>query len=62
VLIVPGRRDAYMLLTDFFNPTALYNSRQVWTPLTFPTATTVQGSTPAGFDLDLWPEIQRAVR
>jgi hypothetical protein len=62
VLIVPGRRDAYMLLTDFFNPTALYNSRQAWTPLTFPTATTVQGSTPAVFDLDLWPEIHRVVR
>jgi Glycosyl hydrolases family 43/Chitobiase/beta-hexosaminidase C-terminal domain len=62
LVIVPGRRDAYMLLTDFFDPTSLYNSRQTWVPLTFPTATTVQGRTPAVFDLDLWPEIHRVVR
>jgi hypothetical protein len=59
MLVVAGRRDAYMLLTDFWNPTSLYSSRQSWIPLTFPTGTTVQGNTPAVFDLSLWPMTQR---
>lgn len=59
ILVVQGRQDAYLLLTDFWNPTSLYNSRQTWMPLIFPTGTTVQASTPAVFDLTLWPSSQR---
>jgi hypothetical protein len=59
ILVVQGRQDAYLLLTDFWNPTSLYNSRQTWMPLIFPTGTTVQASTPALFDLTLWPSSQR---
>jgi hypothetical protein len=62
LLKVPGRKDAYILLTDFFNPTSLYDSRQTWVPLSFPTSTTVAGGTPALFDLSLWPAERPAVK
>jgi len=55
LLKVGGRKDAYILLTDFYNPSSLYDSRQTWIPLVFPTGTTMTGSSPAVFDLSLWP-------
>jgi hypothetical protein len=55
LLRVAGRRDAYLLMTDYYNPSSLYDSRQTWIPLAFPAATSVEGATPAMFDLSIWP-------
>jgi hypothetical protein len=48
---VPGKIDGYILLTDYWSNIALYTSRQVWLPITFPTATTMAVTTPASWDL-----------
>jgi hypothetical protein len=54
VLNILSRQDAFLLLCDFFNPTELYDSRQSWTPLTFPTSTTVRGTASPLWDLTIW--------
>ena len=58
MLTIPDRQDAYVLLCDFYSPASLYSSRQSWVPLTFPSSTTVRGTTPAAWDLTLWSAVK----
>ena len=50
VVKVQGKTDGFLLMTDFwvFNP--LYNSRQVWLPLSLASSTTCAAATPASWD------------
>lgn len=51
VVKVPGKIDGYVLGSDYWIAADLYESRQVWLPLTFASSTTVEAQTPATWNL-----------
>jgi hypothetical protein len=63
VLVLPGKVDGYLYASDkWFQKSqsplgqGIWESTQVWLPLTFPTSTTVQAQRPATWDLSYFAD------